>query len=217
MLVHEDWLLTPARTALHQPTGTAVVADLHLGYAEARHRNGEAVPRADLPSLLKPLRRMVQTLSVRRLVIAGDLFEAGPAPALVRALLDFLTEAGLELAGVIPGNHDRGLSGEMLPLCPEGLSLGGWHVVHGDRALPAGPVVQGHEHPCLRWKGLTAACYLMGPGRLVLPAFSGDAAGVNVLGQTRWAGFRCGVIAGEEVLDFGQVDDLPGRLQRVVR
>ena len=33
--------------------------------------------------------------------------------------------------------------------------------------------------------------------------FSADAAGVNVLCARRWAGYRCGVIVGERVLDFG--------------
>src|SRR5438270_5847367 len=37
MIVHEDWLLTPVRAAVHLPTATAVVADLHLGYELARH------------------------------------------------------------------------------------------------------------------------------------------------------------------------------------
>jgi hypothetical protein len=36
-----------------------------------------------------------------------------------------------------------------------------------------------------------------------LLAFSADAAGTNVLGVRRWQSYRCGVIAGNEVLDFG--------------
>ena len=36
MRVFTDWELTPDRAAVHLPTRTAVVADLHLGYAEAR-------------------------------------------------------------------------------------------------------------------------------------------------------------------------------------
>ena len=36
-LLHQDeWLLTPERVAVHLPTSTGVVADLHLGYEEAR-------------------------------------------------------------------------------------------------------------------------------------------------------------------------------------
>jgi metallophosphoesterase superfamily enzyme len=214
MRIHEEWLLTAARAALHLPTGTAEVADLHLGYAEARHRGGEAVPRAGLPGLLEPLRAVLQRNQTRRLVIAGDLFEAGPVPELTRELLSWLKEAGFELAGVVPGNHDRGLDDAALPVCREGVVLGRWQIVHGDGILPEGAVVHGHDHPCLRWGGTKAECYLVAPDRLVLPAFSADAAGVNVLGQPRWAAWNCAVIAGEQVLDFGLVGDLPKRLRR---
>ena len=48
MLVHDEWLLMPQRVAVHLPTATAVLSDLHLGYNEARRRDGEAVPPADL-------------------------------------------------------------------------------------------------------------------------------------------------------------------------
>ena len=73
--------------------------------------------------------------------------------------------------------------------------LGRWRVLHGDEPLPRGRVVHGHEHPCVRWAGgVVAPCYLVGRGRLVLPALSPDAAGVNVLHDRRWAPFRCCVI-----------------------
>src|SRR5438067_991701 len=36
----DDWLLTPQRVAVHRPSGSAVVADLHLGYGQARRRGG---------------------------------------------------------------------------------------------------------------------------------------------------------------------------------
>jgi hypothetical protein len=45
----------------------------------------------------------------------------------------------------------------------------------------------------------------------VLPAYSDDAAGVNVRGDRRWRDFRCLVIAGDEVLDFGELGALGRR------
>ena len=77
MIVLDDWLLTPARAAVHLPTATAVIADVHLGYGEARHRGGDAVPRQNVAAVLEPLRPCLTANAVRRLVIAGDLFEAG--------------------------------------------------------------------------------------------------------------------------------------------
>jgi metallophosphoesterase superfamily enzyme len=84
------------------------------------------------------------------------------------------------------------------------MDLGGWRVVHGDGMLPAGRVVHGHEHPRAQWRGgVGGPCYLVGAGRLVLPACSQDAAGVNVIGVRRWRDFRTCVIAGDRILDFG--------------
>jgi metallophosphoesterase superfamily enzyme len=212
-----DWLLTAARLAVHLPTATGVLADLHLGYGEARRRGGEAVPASSVETDLAPLRPVLTRWAVRRLVIAGDLFEAGPRADVTAELLAWLSAAGVELFGVVPGNHDRGLAQRRdlgLPLCPDGCDVGGWRVVHGDAAAPSGPTVQGHEHPCVRWsERLAAPCYLIGPDRLVLPAVSPDAAGVNVLRQPRWAAFRCGVLVGDEVLDFG----LAGALNEATR
>ncbi len=208
MHVHSDWLLTAERAAIHQPTATAVIADLHLGYNEARQRGGEAVPRVRLNDLLTPLVDRLVVQQVRRLVIAGDLFEDARSDSVASELLDWLGTVEVELAGVVPGNHDRGLEwgASRLPTFPEGIRLGRWRVVHGDGELPAEPLVLGHFHPCLRWeRRLTAPCYLVGPDRLVLPAFSADAAGVNVLGQNRWRCYRAYAIAGDKVLDFGEI------------
>jgi putative SbcD/Mre11-related phosphoesterase len=217
MLVHADWLLTPERVAVHLPTTTAVVADLHLGYDRARQRRGEAVPLAGLDDLLAALARLVPRHGLRRIIIAGDLFEEAAGLALVPDLLRWLGGHGLELVGIVPGNHDRGIAGAApgLPLRPHGVRLGDWLVVHGDGALPAGRLVLGHFHPCLRWgRSIAAPCYLIGAGQIVLPAFSPDAAGGNVLGERRWHGYRCAVIAGDRVLDFGDVRRLAAARSR---
>jgi metallophosphoesterase superfamily enzyme len=55
---------------------------------------------------------------------------------------------------------------------------------------------------------LTAPCFLIAEDRIVLPAFSRDAAGVNVLGDRRWCDYHCLVPVGDELLDFGTVNDL---------
>jgi hypothetical protein len=49
---------------------------------------------------------------------------------------------------------------------------------------------------------------------LVLPAFSRDAAGVNVYYGAEWAAYHCHAIVGERVLDFGGCADLNARLRR---
>lgn len=210
MIVHDDWLLTPQRAAIHLPSATAVIADVHLGYDRARRRRGEAVPDFSLRETCAALAAVLAGHPVRALVIAGDLCEDAAGLGLAGELLARLEARGVRLAGVAPGNHDRGLHRlEGLPLCPGGVALGGWRVVHGDGPLPEGRVVHGHHHPCLRWgRRVAAPCYLVGPERIVLPAFSADAAGVNVLGSCCWHGYRCCALAGEAVLDFGEVEHL---------
>jgi putative SbcD/Mre11-related phosphoesterase len=238
MRVLDDWLLTPERTALHLPSATAVVADLHLGYDQARRRQGEAVPEGALAAHLAPLAAALGRHGVRRLVVAGDLLEDGRCAGTAAEFRHWLEGTGVELVAVVPGNHDRRApaccpptgsppgqqagGGDLagLPVRAEGVGLGGWRVVHGDGPLPHGPLVHGHEHPWVRWRDrrrvglppLSAPCYLVGERRLVLPAFSPDAAGVNVLGVRRWRTYRCCVIAGDRVLDFGDVARLRSRV-----
>jgi uncharacterized protein len=206
MRVHRDWLLTPERTAIHLPTATAVVADLHLGYEDARRRNGEAVPALPLGQRLAPLREVFARHNIQNLLIAGDLVEQTCTRALAEELLAWVAANGVRLTALVPGNHDRGVeSTGLLPVCRAGVLLDDWRVVHGDGDLPPGRSVCGHFHPWLRRGRISAPCYLVGERLLVLPAFSLDAAGVNVLRQECWQDSRCCAIAGDEVLDLGEV------------
>lgn len=211
MRVLDEWLLTPQRAAVHLPTATAVLADLHLGYDEARRRRGEAIPSQGLGGLGDTLATLRAVHGAKRLVIAGDLCEDASGLALLPDLVALVGQQGLELTAVVPGNHDRGLArhAATLPLAPEGVQLGGWLVLHGDGPLPAGRRVMGHFHPRLRWgPRVSASCYLVGPDQLVLPAFSRDAAGEDVLRSRRWVGHRCVAIADDALLDFGPIDRL---------
>ena len=240
MRVLNDWLLTAERVAVHLPGRTAVVADLHLGYAEARRRGGESVPDEDVEEQLAGLGRVIHQHKARRLIIAGDLLEHPSCRAALSAFQEWLRNAEVELVGVVPGNHDNGLSEGELSLdaklvFPDGFDLNGWRVVHGDGAIPEGPVIHGHEHPCLRWAprsrvirprvfggriapgAIEGACYLVGPERLILPAFSREAAGVNVLSVRRWRAYRCCVLAGDRVVDLGEVSGLGRRLSAAGR
>src|SRR5436305_9388879 len=136
MRVHEEWLLTAERAAIHLPTATAVIADLHLGYDQARRRAGEAVPQQTVSEALQPLRAALLRERCRQLVLAGDLFEVAWCPALAAELVAWLADLGVGVAGLIPGNHDRGLPSEHapFPIPLEGIHLGSWRVVHGDGA-----------------------------------------------------------------------------------
>jgi putative SbcD/Mre11-related phosphoesterase len=217
--IHTDWLLTPERAAVHVPTATAVIADLHLGYQQVRCRSGEALPICGIDETLGALNAILVRHAVRRLLVAGDLFEDGRG-ADSSGLRDWLAGNGVELAGVVPGNHDHGLKdcGGLAVRESGEVELGGWRVVHGHGRLQRGRLLFGHFHPCFCWGDqVRAPCYLVGPGRIILPAFSADAAGVDVLRSRRWRRLHCYVIAGEEVLDFGELAALAGRRRKSER
>src|SRR5262249_15168409 len=162
------------------------------GYDAARRHSGEAIPITGVEEALAHLRVLLALHAVRRLVIAGDLFERGYDAMLANRFLQCLEECQVQFLGLVPGNHDRSLSeSNGFPLLREGMRLGDWLIVHGDSELPAAPIVYGHFHPCLRWRGIAAPCFLVASNRIVLPAFSRDAAGVNVVRDRRWRGFRC--------------------------
>jgi putative SbcD/Mre11-related phosphoesterase len=212
MVVVHDWILTPQRLAIHQPTRTAVAADLHLGYVEARRQSGEAVPAVPLETELEELGRACRVHAVRRLIIAGDLVEDSRTPGILHEFRAWLDAMGIKRVGIVPGNHD-----EHVEWSAEGLfqmflrrtDLGGWHVAHGHERMPEGRVVHGHEHPCVGvGGGWRVPCYLVAEDRVILPAYSRDAAGVNVLRVRRWAEYRCYAVAEGAVLDLGPVSGI---------
>src|SRR6187551_2205236 len=106
MRVLDEWLLTPWRVAVHLPSATAVSADLHLGYDRVRRRNGDAAPARAVRDELSPLAEALGEAGVRRLVIAGDLFEDARVERyeLVAEVASWLSSTGVELVGVVPGN-----------------------------------------------------------------------------------------------------------------
>jgi putative SbcD/Mre11-related phosphoesterase len=191
-----------------------VVADLHLGYCETRRRGGDAVPTFLLSEILSPLRKVLRRYGLHRLVIAGDLFERGIDDVLLNELRNWLRSMNIQLVGIVPGNHDRlqGQGRADLMIAPDGIALGEWLVVHGDRPMTRRPTICGHFHPGVDLAGRRWPCYLVTPNRIVLPAYSLDARGGH---DKAWPGYRRLVPAGAEVLDFGPV--LPHQSRKPAR
>ncbi len=185
-----DWLLLPQRIALHEASATAVIADVHLGYAQARRRLGDAIPLPRVRDELAPLAEAARAHDIRQLLVAGDLFERGYDAKICGELIDLLAEWRIALLGVVPGNHDRGIESASLTILADPYELAGWSITHGDRATTAERVIQGHEHPATRRGRRKIACFLTRGTHLILPAFSRDAAGVCVDGEKRWTGWE---------------------------
>lgn len=199
----DDWLLLPQRLALHEPSATGVLADVHLGYNAVRQRLGDAIPSRSVAEEMQPLIDAARVHRIEQIVIAGDLFERGYDADVYQQFLDVLAAHQVRFLGLTPGNHDRRVAGTPLPIFADGYLLAGWHVTHGDRETAHAKVVMGHWHPALRRRGRKAPCFLMRDTQLVLPAFSLDAAGVHVGGDPRWRGWECAVTDRDQVERIG--------------
>jgi putative SbcD/Mre11-related phosphoesterase len=200
-----SWQLAPEGAAIHREERTAVIADVHLGYEWARGSAGDCVPAHSLRETLARLEHLFAGQPIARLVVAGDLVESPrPCPrtaADLRRLRDWLERLGVSLT-ILDGNHDRSLS------LPATCTIGGWTIGHGHRPLPGDRTISGHFHPAVRIAGSSTPCFLTGPGRIILPAFSPNAAGLDVVTARvppEWleAPLRCIASSGDNLLDLG--------------
>ena len=200
--VFDSWRLLPQRIALHEPSATAVIADVHLGYSAARQSQGDAIPNRGVAAEMHPLIEAARNNEIRNLVVAGDLFEKGFEANLVRPFLDVLERLDIQFLGLVPGNHDRGAdqAADSIALFADGYDLAGWRIVHGDGPLAESLAIAGHWHPATRWKRRKVPCFLTRRTQLILPAFSLDAAGVHVDADPRWREWNRYAIDGGKVI-----------------
>jgi putative SbcD/Mre11-related phosphoesterase len=200
-----SWQLAPEGATIHRLERTAVIADVHLGYEWARGSAGDCVPAHSLDETLARLDRLFSRVPIARLVVAGDLVES-PRPcrrtaADLRRLRDWLESIGVALT-ILEGNHDRATS--LAATC----TIGGWTIGHGHQRLPGDRTISGHFHPAIRIAGGSAPCFLAGPNRIILPAFSPNAAGLDVVTArlpSEWLEIplRCIASTGDDLLDLG--------------
>jgi putative SbcD/Mre11-related phosphoesterase len=226
-----EWQLAPEGAAIHPGEKTAVIADVHLGYEWARGLAGDCVPAHSLAETLEQLASLLARASIDRLVVAGDLVECPRrcfrTAADIARLADWLNARGVSLLP-IEGNHDRSLAwmtrpqpleagpGALVPTLGRTLQVAGWTIAHGHRPAAGRRSITGHHHPVLRVSGRTAPCFLAAVDRIILPAFSHNAAGLDVLTARipetwRQHSFRCLASTGTGLLDFGPLDELPSR------
>jgi uncharacterized protein len=212
----DGWFLAPEGAVIHLETRTAVVADIHLGYEWSRGAGGDVVPAHSLSETLQAVGRLLDHGPVDRLVVAGDLVESSrPCRRTtddLRTLRAWLSGRGVELVPLL-GNHDS----QRHPQPPATIEVGGWTIGHGHKPIKAERTITGHDHPFFRVGPTAARCFLIGPTAFVLPAFSNNAAGLNVAqspAPKRWRGrgLRCWASSGARLLDFGTIDDLHDRL-----
>ena len=187
--------LLPERAAYFAAERTLLVADVHLGKAQAFRRLGVPVPEGTTAGTLARLTRAIKATGAARLVVLGDLMHAALATrtsatrgeATRQAVAEWRrAHASLDVL-LVRGNHDAragALPAEWAVEVVDGpWPLGPFVLTHEPHAdaidRPTSAPIQrdryilaGHLHPAVHLGGL-------GPGRLKLPCFHfGAAVGV---------------------------------------
>jgi DNA ligase-associated metallophosphoesterase len=165
-------VLLHASGAMYLPDAqTLLVADLHVGKAQAFRRLGVPVPHGTTAASLARLSGALRDTGAQRLVFLGDFLHAatGRSAATLATLQDWRT-AHAELAmTLVRGNHDRHAGDPPAALgietVDEPLRAGNLALCHHPRPVAGAYVLAGHWHPCVSvgWRAVG--------GRLRLPCF----------------------------------------------
>jgi uncharacterized protein len=185
--------LLPERAAHLPAHGLLLVADAHIGKAQAYRRLGQPVPEATTGATLQRLSAALKRSGARHLVFLGDLLHvAGGRSAVV---IDHFTtwregHADVEVT-LLEGNHDRH-AGALPAAWRVERRIGPWALAdstitldHEPTPVPGRHVLAGHVHPAVVLAGragqrLRLPCFHLGPEIGVLPAF-GEFTGMHVL------------------------------------
>lgn len=194
LLEHHPGFAAHATGAMWLPEErTALVADLHLGYAWAQRRRGQLGPLTS-GNVHEKLDRVFEDLRPERLVVLGDMVHAprpseGERAEIERAVKTIQERSELIL---VRGNHDRAFERDFAHLGVPVVST--WEgnevlAIHGDQYNFAWPenkrLVLGHWHPTVSICDAAGAVqrlavFLVYPRFWILPAFSPFAAGFDV-------------------------------------
>lgn len=156
-----------------------VVADLHWGYAASHRARGHLLPLWGDEEIAARLNELVADYAPREMLWLGDVVHAAEGAAAAERYLD---RSPVPVC-VLGGNHDR-----RWRRCGEASALrGSYFFHHGDKPQivePGRVEVIGHHHPAIAWSdgagtSLKLPALLARPNRLVLPAFSPWAGGMD--------------------------------------
>lgn len=155
--------------AVYLPDADALVlADLHLGRAEASNVD---FPLGERRDLVERLDALLDRFDPAEVVVAGDVLHSfGRVPVAVErslgSLLETIDDAGVDLV-VTPGNHDSQLAVVYDGATADEYRLDdGTVVCHGHERpeAEADRYVIGHDHPTIEIEGKRRPCYLYGQG-----------------------------------------------------
>lgn len=175
-LLADRALFWPARSRL-------LIADLHLGKADAFRRAGIALPRGGTAHDLARLSALLAATGARELWVLGDLLHGAVDTTHWRATWNAwrVQHAGLDIA-VLTGNHDRALAGSGLEvrMLGEAVDDAPFAFHHAPQVHDSLHVVCGHLHPVADLPGLHRRwpVFWLRERLTVLPAFSQFTGGI---------------------------------------
>lgn len=181
-----ELLLDPAGALFWPERAMLVVADLHLGKAEALARRGLLAPPHEVVATLARLEAVLARYRPRLSVSLGDGFhDARAARALEGEAFDRLAALVRRQDWLwITGNHDPAIPLPLGGAVLDRLELDGLALVH--RPSGAAGEIAGHLHPVARiatpaGRVQRRRCFAFDGTRLLLPATGALAGGLNVL------------------------------------
>jgi DNA ligase-associated metallophosphoesterase len=196
-----------AQKALYWPRQKMlVVADIHFGKAASFRALGVPVPRGTTTQNLQALDALMATHEVEHLMFLGDFLHAraAHASATQAAMLAWRSRhPDLELT-LVRGNHDRHAGDPAQALAirmvDEPYALAPFSFCHHPDIASPGYALAGHIHPtyllATRFDALRLPCFVVGPGRMILPSFGAFTGGFPI---TPGPGDAVFVTSGEQV------------------
>lgn len=200
-----------AERAVFWPARRAVlVADLHVGKAEAFRAGALPLPEGSSQETLDRLSRVLASTDAESLYMLGDLWHArtGRTQRIHELLFRWREKHNQVRMTLIEGNHDRRAGqlpqGSDIESCSE-LRLDGLVLKHHPEEDSEGYVLSGHIHPAVRLVGAgrqseRLPCFWFGERVGVLPAF-GEFTGSATVYPSK--NDRVFVIAGSDVCEVG--------------
>lgn len=202
--------LWPQRAAFLPDDGLLLVADAHLGKAQAFRRLGVPVPDGGTAQDLQRLDELIAATGARGLCFLGDLLHArhGRSAATLHAVQAWRARHASLTMTLVRGNHDRRAGDPpadwAIDIVDEPLRLGPLALCHHPDPRQGAYVLAGHVHPAVvvgrGFERLRLPCFHFGAQVGLLPAF-GDFTGSHVLRPAE--GEQVYVVAHDEVRPLG--------------
>ncbi|MFS3136382.1 ligase-associated DNA damage response endonuclease PdeM [Gluconacetobacter sacchari] len=186
MLGREELVLLPQKAVYWPAERMLIVADMHLEKATARREAGILLPPYDTHETLARLLDLVRTLRPETVLALGDSFhDAGSVERLDTHARERLAAlAGLTRTIWLVGNHDPELPSTLPGTVVPSFARRTVTFRHVPSSAANVRELAGHLHPKARIRAgghaMARPCFVVGGGRVILPAFGAYTGGLDV-------------------------------------